>query len=190
MILINNKKLCCFIEKEENYLYKKKNLGKASCLNVSHAVRKHTLNSMQQECLLVSLFVLQFLSPIEAKFSQVCYFMHMLSYTKWEYWSFTKSIPFLLSQSICLFLCINLQLIMIDHGPVMTLMLLCLTLSIWPLISKKNKKHPLITYRAWNFKIKWNCQKRRTMIAFWTNRGSLLWWFILLATVNKQTWML
>ena len=27
--------------------------------------------------------------PVEEKFSQVCYFMHMLRYTKWEYWSLT-----------------------------------------------------------------------------------------------------
>ena len=26
---------------------------------------------------------------IELKFSQVCYFMHMLRYTKWEDWSLT-----------------------------------------------------------------------------------------------------
>ena len=30
-------------------------------------------------------------SPIESKFSQVCYFMHMLGYTKWEYRSLTIS---------------------------------------------------------------------------------------------------
>ena len=32
---------------------------------------------------------LQLWWPIEFKFSQVCYCMHMLGYTKWEYWSLT-----------------------------------------------------------------------------------------------------
>ena len=33
------------------------------------------------------IILLQLRWPIESKFSQVCYFMHMLGYTKWEYWS-------------------------------------------------------------------------------------------------------
>ena len=36
------------------------------------------------------IILLQLRWPIESKFSQICYFMHMLGYTKREYWSFTS----------------------------------------------------------------------------------------------------
>ena len=35
------------------------------------------------------IIISQLRQPIELKFSQVCYFMHMLRYTKWEDWSLT-----------------------------------------------------------------------------------------------------
>ena len=35
------------------------------------------------------IIISQLRRPIELKFSQVCYFMYMLSYTKWEDWSLT-----------------------------------------------------------------------------------------------------
>ena len=35
------------------------------------------------------IIISQLRRPIELKFSQVCYFMHMLRYTKWEDWSLT-----------------------------------------------------------------------------------------------------
>ena len=57
----------------------------------------------------VSSFIIisQLRRPIELKFSQVCYFMHMLRYTKWEDWSLTitnsvqclKSILYSLSET-------------------------------------------------------------------------------------------
>ena len=36
-----------------------------------------------------SIIILQLRRPMEFKFSQVCYFMRMLRYTKWEDWSLT-----------------------------------------------------------------------------------------------------
>ena len=36
-----------------------------------------------------SIIISQLLRPIEFKFSQVCYFVHMLRHTKWEDWSLT-----------------------------------------------------------------------------------------------------
>ena len=35
------------------------------------------------------IIISQLWRPIELKFSQVCYFMHMLRYSKWEDWSLT-----------------------------------------------------------------------------------------------------
>ena len=47
------------------------------------------------------IFLLQLRWPVELKFSQICYFMHMLGYAKWEYWSLTitKPCPVPLSQA-------------------------------------------------------------------------------------------
>ena len=45
------------------------------------------------------MIVSQLRKPIKSKFTQVCYFKHMLGYTKWEYWSLTitKSVQMPLS---------------------------------------------------------------------------------------------
>ena len=37
------------------------------------------------------IIILQLRRPIELKFLQVCYFMHILRYTKWEDWSLTNT---------------------------------------------------------------------------------------------------
>ena len=44
-------------------------------------------NFVWQVCSFI--IILQLRPPIELKFSQVCYFIHVLSYTKWEDWSLT-----------------------------------------------------------------------------------------------------
>ena len=41
------------------------------------------------ELVFSSIIISQLRRPIEFKFSQVCYFVHMLRYTKWEDWSLT-----------------------------------------------------------------------------------------------------
>ena len=51
------------------------------------SIWKHTTSCDQG--VFSNIIISQLWRPIELKFSQVCYFMHMLRYTKWEDWSLT-----------------------------------------------------------------------------------------------------
>ena len=51
------------------------------------STRKHT--NLCNKGIFPHCILLQPRWPIESKFSQICYSMHMLGYTKWEYWSWT-----------------------------------------------------------------------------------------------------
>ena len=55
-------------------------------LEIKH-LKAHTF--VRQGCVFCFIIISQLRRPIELKFSQVCLFMHMLRYTKWQDWSMT-----------------------------------------------------------------------------------------------------
>ena len=72
------------------------------------SIWKHTTSS--DKGFYSYIIISQLQRPIEFKFSQVCYFMHMLRYTKWEdlFLTITNSVH-------CLSICQNFNKNQVDH---------------------------------------------------------------------------